>query len=343
MATKASKHQLAGLHGKKAAKQQPAAEKQAAAAKRKERPAPAIEVPGSWDTTKQGLLAVGLTTLVAAMLWAYWPTLVDLVDAWDRIPDYSHGYLVVPLALYFAWHRRASAPPLNIGFYWPGLLLLGLSFGIRYASALYYIDAMDGWSIPFFVAGAVWLLCGWRMLVFALPSIAFLIFMIPLPFKAETMLSLPLQRIATIVSSFALQCLGLPAIVEGNTILVNEGTFEVAQACSGLRIFVGIAALAFAYVVLTQRPWWQKVLLLLCVGPIAIVANSSRIVMTVLLHEWASAAVSDRFAHDVAGWVMIPYAALLFALVLFYLGWLFPMVPSLKVANIIRQQVRAKA
>ena len=31
--------------------------------------------------------------LTAAFLWAYWPTLVKLVETWNREPDYSHGFL----------------------------------------------------------------------------------------------------------------------------------------------------------------------------------------------------------------------------------------------------------
>jgi hypothetical protein len=81
--------------------------------------------------------------------------------------------------------------------------------------------------------------------------------MIPLPFRLETMLSLPLQRVATDVSCWVLQCLSQPALAEGNTILLNDFRFEVAQACSGLRIFVGIAALAFAFIVIVRRPCWQ--------------------------------------------------------------------------------------
>src|SRR5688500_5451186 len=37
--------------------------------------------------------------MTAAFVWSYWPVLVELWAAWERVPDYSHGYLVAPVAL----------------------------------------------------------------------------------------------------------------------------------------------------------------------------------------------------------------------------------------------------
>ena len=51
------------------------------------------------------------------------------------------------------------------------------------------------------------------------------------------------------------------------TIHLGEHQLEVEQACSGLRIFMGIVALAFAYVIIVRRPWWEKALLLVQPGP----------------------------------------------------------------------------
>lgn len=318
-----TKHKLAQLHGRKAVRHEKsggkATEKAHKAAKAA---APVPAVPRTALQVRQLWLAAGL--LAGIIVRAYWSTLVEIVSVWERVPDYSHGYLVVPLAAYFAWHHRKSAPAWTASFYWPGLVLIALSIVVRFAGAMFYVDALDGWSLPLLLAGIVWLVCGPAMLKFCLPSILFLYFAIPLPFRAETMLSVPLQKISTRLSTWVLQLLGQPVIAEGNVILLNESSFEVAQACSGLRILVAISALAFAYLVLVPRPWWQRLILVLSIVPIALVANSTRVVMTVLLHQYGSEAISHQFSHDFAGWVMIPYAAVLFGALLIYLGRLFP-------------------
>jgi len=283
-------------------------------------------------------LIAGGAVLLAAFLWSYWPALEKLVHAWNTEPDYSHGYFVIPLAAVFLWVRRDKFPGLPEKLAWPGLILIAMSIGLRVFGAQYYVDAIDAWSILFWVAGAVWLLAGRRVLWWSLPSIAFLWFMIPLPWRAERWLSFPLQRIATKLSCWALQFLGQPALGEGNTIFLGDTHLEVEQACSGLRIFVGIVALAFAYVVLVRREWWERALLLLSVVPIALIANATRVVVTGLLYQLVSGEAARHFSHDVSGWVMIPFAAALFALVLWYMDKLVREVDVVDVGDIARQE-----
>jgi exosortase len=283
-------------------------------------------------------VGVGGVILGAVFAWAYWPTLASLVRAWDRQPDYSHGFFVVPLGVYFLWARRDRFPGVAAKWAWVGLIVIGLSIGVRMVGARFYVDAVDGWSISLWVAGIIWLFWGWRAAIWSLPSVAFLWFMVPLPWGAERWLSLPLQRVATKLSCWALVSLGQPALAEGNTILIGDFRLEVEQACSGLRIFVGIVALAFAYLILVRRGWWEKALLLLSVIPIALIANSTRIVMTALLNQYVSGEAAQRFTHDVAGWVMIPYAAGLFALVLWYLSKLIREVEPVDVRAVVRRE-----
>ncbi len=287
--------------------------------------------------------------LAAAFAWAYWPTLVSLVGAWNREPDYSHGFFVAPLAVYFLWARRDRYPgsarhaerdEYIAGPAWLGLLLVAASVAVRVYGAHFYLDALDGWSILLWVAGVVWLLGGWKVMWWAAPSIAFLWFMVPLPFRVERWLSLPLQGAATKLSCWILQALGQPALAEGHTIILGQNQLEVEQACSGLRIFVGIVALAFAYAIVMRRAWWEKALLLLSAVPIALLANAARIVSTGLLYQYVSGEAAKKFSHDAAGWVMILFAAGLFGLVLLYLSRLVREVELVGVGDVVRRQRR---
>jgi exosortase len=147
--------------------------------------------------------------------------------------------------------------------------------------------------------------------------------MVPIPYSAERWLSVPLQSLATKCSSAALVFLGQPAIAEGNVILLGDHTLFVEEACSGMRIFVGIFALAFAFALFSRWSWWQKGLVLLAALPVAIVTNVIRIVATGLLLQWISNDVGRKFSHDIAGFVVIPLAAAILWLLLLYLEKLF--------------------
>lgn len=250
--------------------------------------------------------------------WSYWPTLLQLIDAWEHQPDYSHGWLVAPVAVYFLWSRRGEYPGLSRQWAWVGLALLALSLAMRVTGSLWFLNPLAGWSIPLWVAGACWFLGGWPLLRWSLPAIAFLAFMIPLPYHGETLLSGPLQAVATRLSCFTLQCLGEPALREGNVIVIGEHKMAVAEACSGLRIFMSIVALAFAYLLLMQKPWRVRVCVVLAILPVALITNSARIVVTAWLYEHLSGEAAHRFSHDAAGWLMLPLAAALMAAIIAY-------------------------
>ena len=284
------------------------------------------------------LFALGIT-----FLWSYWPTVLQLIQTWESTPDYSHGYLVLPLALYFLWARRDGFPGVAVPrgrSGWAtvalGLGLIAASFALRYLAARYRLGSVDAWSMIFWLAGVVWIFGGWRLLWWSAPSLAFLWFMVPLPWRAERMFSVPLQGIATTISTWTLQSLGQPAFSQGHVILLGEHQLEVVEACSGLRILVATVALAFAYCVLIRKSWWKRIAIILSTIPVALIANATRIVATGLLYQVVSFEAGQKFSHDVAGWIMIPLAALLFAGFLWYLERLFPEVEEFDVIELYR-------
>lgn len=270
---------------------------------------------------KTMLFAGGLLAIV--FFWSYWPTLTYLVSRWDAVADYSHGFLVVPLALAFMWFRRDRYPHDARTLGWAAVVLLGIGLAIRLTGARCFLPAFDGWSIPFWLGGVCLLFGGWRMLRWCLPSLIFLFFMVPMPYRAERALSVPLRYASTNLSCMSLQCLGQPALQEGTAIILGDQTLDVARECSGLRMFMGISALAIACIILIQRPWWQKALLLASVVPVAVAANVIRVTTTALLFQYVSSDMGKMLSHDGSGWFTNCLAAGLFAGVLWCMSRLF--------------------
>lgn len=276
--------------------------------------------------------------LCIAFAWAYWPTFQLLWTVWSGQADYSHGFLVIPLALAFLWLRRDMQPAEHHPAPTVGLLLLAFSLYVRYVGLRYSFFSLDGYSLVIWVAAVVLLLGGYAYFKWALPSILFLLFMVPMPFQIERMLSVPLQHVATSMSSFLLQCLGQPAFAEGTTIILGSHELYVEQECSGLRMFVGAFALAFAYLIATRRELWEQVLLLASVVPVALLANSIRIVITGLLYRYLdNDELVRKMSHDLAGLFMIPFAAMLFAAVLIYLACLAPKIKTVGIDEFIER------
>jgi exosortase len=158
------------------------------------------------------------------------------------------------------------------------------------------------------LAGVFVLLGGRAAWNWSWPAVGFLLYMIPLPYRVETAMSGPLQRLATLASTFVLQTLGLPALAEGNVILLNEVEIGVVEACSGLRMLVIFFALTTAVAMVSRRPIWEKIVMVASAVPIALFCNLIRITVTGILHEKVSSEVANAVFHDLAGWLMMPLA-----------------------------------
>jgi exosortase len=148
----------------------------------------------------------------------------------------------------------------------------------------------------------------WSVLRWSWAPLAFLIFMFPLPDEATRYLLGPLQMVATMLSTFALQTLGLEAYREGNQIILGDMHLGVVDACSGLRMLTIFCALAVALVMVGKRTWWENVFILASAIPIALLVNSIRITITGLLFQVADSEFAERVFHDWAGLVMMPMA-----------------------------------
>ena len=162
--------------------------------------------------------------------------------------------------------------------------------------------------------GVALLLGGWPALRWSWPAIAFLTFMIPLPDFIESTAMVPLRKIGTTASTFTLQTLGLAAVAEGNVILLSDYQIGVAEACSGLRMLMTSLALAFGLAFVSNRPIWERLVIVVSAVPIALLTNVFRITLTGLAFEFFGPEAAEKVFHDLAGWLMMPMAVALLSL-----------------------------
>lgn len=282
--------------------------------------------------------AVAAALLAGVAAWAYWPTLRWLGESWWSEPDYSHGLLAAPVCAWLLWLRRDRIPRTWRGDARMGLAWIAGSVVLHAAAVALFITPLQGWSLLMWIAGMCWLLGGRAVLAWCWPALAVLMFAIPLPYRAEQWLSLPLQRGATTLSCGLLQCLGEPAVAEGNVILLRELRLEVAEACSGVRLVMGFVAMSFLYAVVTGGPFWRRSLLLAAAAPIAVLANAFRIAAT----GWFAnrfAAAEWTLHHDAAGWGTLLLAAMLSGLLLALLNRMIVPVEAVRPIDVLQREV----
>jgi exosortase len=265
---------------------------------------------------------VAVVGLLAALVWAYGPTLREMAKAWSHEPEYSHGWLVPVFAAALLWLRREYLARLDFRPTWWGLAFIALGLAMRAVGILTSLDYADGASLLPILAGLLLLAGGGPALRWAWPSVAFLIFMVPLPWRVKVALAHPLQQLAATVTTYVMQTIGLPALAEGNKILVYDHEIEVAAACSGLNMLVTFFALSTAVAILSRRPIGDRLVIFLSAVPIAVATNVIRIIVTALFMVGVSPELGQQFFHDWAGYIMPLVALGLLGLELKLLSWI---------------------
>jgi exosortase len=186
------------------------------------------------------------------------------------------------------------------------ILIASQAARVLFASQ-YDIAPIDRLSFVGSLFGVFLLVGGWHVIKWAGPAILFLVFMFPLPSAIEQTVLARLQTMAAAASTVVLQTIGVAAFRRGNLIdIPGIETMEVAEACSGMRMLTIFCAMSVAMVFFIDRPWWDKLVILLSAVPIALIANITRITLTGLLflalpdREWI-----HQIIHDGAGYFMM--------------------------------------
>jgi len=255
------------------------------------------------------LAAVGLLAVL------FGTSFVALVTTWERDPNYSHGYLIVPISLALAYRiARRVGPPVS------GEITLGLTmvlFGVLCQSAVVAVR----WP-PLSYLGLIAVIRGllvcaggrtWAS-AFTFPLL-FLFFMFPLPVAWTGYAALWLQDLVSRVSETVI---GLFVVCHrvGHTIRIAgvDKSLVVAEECSGLGQIVSFLAFAALLGHLLARPAWYRATLLVGAVPVAVAANTLRVVLMNLGAAWFGTKWMTGILHDAPALFSIPVGVGMFLL-----------------------------
>jgi exosortase len=250
--------------------------------------------PPVWQTA----LITGL------LLWLYYPTLIHLVGQWWTDPNFSHGFFVPLFSAFVVWQERSQLARLNPQPSWWGFLFLGFGLCVLIVGQLGAELFLSRLSLLIVLAGLIVLFLGCSFFRVLLFPWAFLLLMIPIPAIIFNQIAFPLQLLAAKVASTILPWMGVPVLREGNVIILPGKVLEVAEACSGIRSLMSLATLAVIYGYLMERKVAMRILLALASVPIAVAANSLRIVGTGLLVQYWDPDRAEGFFHEFSGWLI---------------------------------------
>ncbi len=240
-------------------------------------------------------------------------TLAWLVYNWMNNSYYSHGFLVPLISGFFLWRRRDAFGregrepdtlgliPLALGLV---AFLIAQVWQAYYLSSFAFVVLLSGLALYFLGDKAT------RRIVFPL---AFLLFMIPLPFINR--LSPALESFTATTSTSLVSLLGIPASNIGSQIQLQNSSFVVGAACSGLNSVVALATLVVIFVYILEGSPRAKIILLAMAIPIAVVANIFRVSSLLVIAHLFGAEAGMTYFHDYSSPVLFLLAFALLILV----------------------------
>ncbi|MDB5351169.1 MAG: eight transrane protein EpsH, putative exosortase [Planctomycetota bacterium] len=277
--------------------------------------------------SRLALLGASLCGILLGLMYA--SNLMHFVQTWSTDENYSHGFLVPLLGLYFAREAMREGPLDRRGGQALGVGLLVVSVLARLATVLVPVGIVGDVGFLIGIAGICALMAGRDALKRYGFAIGFLIFMVPLPVALYSALASPLQMIVSRLGSSLLNVIGIPVLCEGNMMtLPGNVRMFVAEACSGMRQLTGFLALTTAVAYLSTRPgggssgggalagaaakgarnpypFWYRAALVVSSVPIAMTANVLRVTLTgVIMYHLDPSYASGKF-HTLEGLLMM--------------------------------------
>jgi exosortase len=243
------------------------------------------------------LLALVITAI-------YYGVVGKLILDWYENPDFSHGFLVAPFALFVVWEKRNVLREIPIRQTWSGIWLIVVAIFFLFMGVYGAELFLSRLSLVMLLAGIVWTLCGGAMLRELRFAILVLLLAIPIPAVIFNQITFPLQLLASRMASALLPLFGVPVLRDGNIIRLASMQLEVAEACSGIRSLMSLFAVAIFYGYFLERSTSRRVVLALASIPIAVFANSARIVGTGLCVQYWNPDKAIGFFHEFSGWLM---------------------------------------
>ena len=259
------------------------------------------------------LTRFNILALVALLLFVggFLPVWQILVAKWAGSDEYTHAFLTLPIILYMVWSKRRELQDLTPRFASLGLLLLVLAIPIYLFALLANVHTIIALAMFLAVLGVVIYLAGvGAVRELAVPLILFAM-LIPVPEQLYIQLTFPLQLKVSEASEVIIRTFGVTIFREGNIMHIPQKSFEVVEACSGLRSVITLMTLSIIMGYFMLRRAGSMILLLAGSIPAAIVVNLIRVVAMVLLYHFFGLDLTEGALHTISGLAVFGAALLL--------------------------------
>jgi exosortase A len=261
---------------------------------------------------RQSQAFVLFVATLLAVLALFWPTLRGMIEIWNQSGHFTHGWLVIPAVVWFAWERRQRLAAIAVRPFWPGLLAVAAGGFVWLAAHVAGVAVVEQLAVIGLVAACVLAVFGWRFAWELAFPLGFLFFAVPM---GEALVPLMMRMTADFTVG-ALRLTGIPVYREGMYFVIPSGNWSIVEACSGLRYLIASVTVGCVFAYLYYRSLWRRLAFIAASIVVPIIANWLRAYIIVMLGHLSGNKLAAGVDHLIYGWVFFGVVMLL----LFWVG-----------------------
>ncbi len=243
----------------------------------------------------------------AGLILLFLETGQSMVDTWLSSTLFGHCFLIPPVSAYLIWIRRKRLSGLaprvaKLGF----PMLVVLAFG-GLVGAVSGTQAVQQLAFVSMLVVSVITILGWRIAWRIAFPLFFLFFTIPFGEFAIA----PLQDVTAVFVVYMLQLVGIPVYLDGLFIHIPSGSFEVAEACAGVRFLISTIALGFIGANQMYQSTKRRLAFIALSFIIPIIANGFRAFGIVMLAHLSDFTIAVGADHLTYGFIFLSFVTIL--------------------------------
>ena len=247
----------------------------------------------------------------ALFVAAYYPAFQILVEKWSNSEEYSHAFLTLPIVLYMVWGKKSALLNGEQQYALTGLFLVMLSTVCYLFALLTQVPTFISLSLYLTIVGTLIYLTGIKSVQVLFTPLFLLLILIPVPDQLYIKLTFPLQLKVSQFSEVLVGMFGVPILREGNVMNAPGKSFEVVEACSGMRSIITLLTLSVIMGYFMLKGKVSKTVLLLTSIPTAIIVNIIRVSTMILLYHYFQIDLTEGFLHTLTGLLVFVIALIM--------------------------------
>lgn len=223
---------------------------------------------------KTGIFAV-------IFFFSYYTVIVSLVRAWSGRDDYSHGFLIPFISLYFVWHKKNGLKQIPVEpSIVSGFILTAIGGLMLLTGYIGSVTMVQQISVLVVIPGIILTLLGTNYLKALILPLSYLIFMIPPVLDlAIGNIHWPFQLFSAAAAAKILESVHIPVFQYAQYLELPNITLEVADVCSGVRYLISIIAMSIPLAFFTQTKNSLRLIFIASAIIVGILINPLRIAL----------------------------------------------------------------